>query len=180
MAKKKKRKKLSKKANEANKQALTNRVLLIVFLVLCVVVFALAIIMINKNSEYQKEKYDIKVPLTSEDLQKGVDMEISMDGIGKNQSKEYRIQVTNYVSDNINQETEKYKIEVSLPEKNSDIDIELYSSEENYELLEGKKKIENLRLDKNKKQTITYTLKLTQRQDETEEEYVKVVFKEEK
>lgn len=176
MAKKKKRKKLSKKANEANKQALTNRVLLIVFLVLCVVVFALAIIMINKNSEYQKEKYDIKVPLTSEDLQKGVDMEISMDGIGKNQSKEYRIQVTNYVSDNINQETEKYKIEVSLPEKNSDIDIELYSSEENYELLDGKKTVTDLRLTKEKKQTVTYTLKLTQRNEEQEGEFVRVVF----
>ena len=176
MAKKKKRKKLSKKANEANKQALTNRVLLIVFLVLCVVVFALAIVMINKNSEYQKEKYDIKVPLTSEDLQKGVDMEISMDGIGKNQSKEYRIQVTNYVSDNINQETEKYKIEVSLPEKNSDIDIELYSSEENYELLDGKKTVTDLRLTKEKKQTVTYTLKLTQRNEEQEGEFVRVVF----
>ena len=176
MAKKKKRKKLSKKANEANKQALTNRVLLIVFLVLCVVVFALAIVMINKNSEYQKEKYDIKVPLTSEDLQKSVDMEISMDGIGKNQSKEYRIQVTNYVSDNINQETEKYKIEVSLPEKNSDIDIELYSSEENYELLDGKKTVTDLRLTKEKKQTVTYTLKLTQRNEEQEGEFVRVVF----
>ena len=176
MARAKKRKKVSKKTKEENKQALTNRVLLIIFLVLCVVVFALAIVMINKNSEYQKEKYDIKVPLTSEDLQKSVDMEISMDGIGKNQSKEYRIQVTNYVSDNINQETEKYKIEVSLPEKNSDIDIELYSSEENYELLDGKKTVTDLRLTKEKKQTVTYTLKLTQRNKEKEDEIVRVVF----
>lgn len=176
MARAKKRKKVSKKTKEENKQALTNRVLLIIFLVLCVVVFALAIVMINKNSEYQKEKYDIKVPLTSEDLQKGVDMEISMDGIGKNQSKEYRIQVTNYVNDNINQETEKYKIEVSLPEKNSDIDIELYSSEENYELLDGKKTVTDLRLTKEKKQTVTYTLKLTQRNEEQEGEFVRVVF----
>ena len=99
-----------------------------------------------------------------------------MDGIGKNQSKEYRIQVTNYVSDNINQETEKYKIEVSLPEKNSDIDIELYSSEENYELLDGKKTVTDLRLTKEKKQTVTYTLKLTQRNEEQEGEFVRVVF----
>ena len=103
-------------------------------------------------------------------------MEISMDGIGKNQSKEYRIQVTNYVNDNINQETEKYKIEVSLPEKNSDIDIELYSSEENYELLDGKKTVTDLRLTKEKKQTVTYTLKLTQRNEEQEGEFVRVVF----
>ena len=176
MARAKKRKKVSKKTKEENKQALTNRVLLIIFLVLCVVVFALAIVMINKNSEYQKEKYDIKVPLTSEDLQKGVDMEISMDGIGKNKSKEYRIQVTNYVNDNINSKAEKYKIEVSLPKKSSDIDVELYSSEENYELLNGKKTVTDLRLTKEKKQTVTYTLKLTQRNEEKEDEFVRVVF----
>ena len=179
MTKVKKRKKLSKQ-NQKNKKERENGLLLAIFLILCIVVFVLAIVMINKNSEYQKNKYDIKVPLTSEELKKGVDIEINMNNVRKNQSKEYRIQVTNYIDDEINKESKKYKIEVSLPKKDSDIDIELYSSEQNYELLEGKKKIENLRLDKNKKQTITYTLKLTQRQDETEEEYVKVVFKEEK
>ena len=180
MTKVKKRKKVSKKELEQKKQEQTNKVLLTVFLILCVVVFILAIVMINKNAEYQKDKYDIKVPLTSEELEKGVDIEISMDDVGKNQSKEYRIQVTNYRDDDINQESKKYKIEVSLPDKDSNIDIELYSSEENYELLEGKKKIGNLRLEKDKKQTITYTLKLTQRQTLKEEEFVKVVFSEDK
>ncbi len=180
MEKDKKEKNISKKKQEDKKQEKTNRILLTVFLVLCVVVFVLAIVMINKNSEYQKDKYDIRVPLTSEELKKGVDIEISMDDVKKNQSKEYRIQVTNYIDDNINEEKKKYKIEVSLPKKDSNIDIELYSSEENYELLEGKKKIENLRLEKNKKQKVTYTLKLTQRQTPTEEEFVKVVFSEDK
>ena len=180
MEKDKKEKNISKKKEEDKKQEKTNRILLTVFLVLCVVVFVLAIVMINKNSEYQKDKYDIRVPLTSEELKKGVDIEISMDDVKKNQSKEYRIQVTNYIDDNINEEKKKYKIEVYLKKKDSNIDIELYSSEENYELLEGKKKIENLRLEKNKKQKVTYTLKLTQRQTPTEEEFVKVVFSEDK
>ena len=180
MTKNKNKAKGRKKQPEKNEKALTNRILLIVFLVLCVVVFVLAIVMINKNSEYQKEKYDIKVPLTSEELENKVDIEISMDDVGKNQSKEYRIQITNFIKDKINQESKKYQIEVSLPKKGSNIDIELYSSEENYELLKGKKKIENLRLEKNKKQTIIYTLKLTQRQKPTEEEYVKVVISEDK
>ena len=104
MEKDKKEKNISKKKQEDKKQEKTNRILLTVFLVLCVVVFVLAIVMINKNSEYQKDKYDIRVPLTSEELKKGVDIEISMDDVKKNQSKEYRIQVTNYIDDNINEE----------------------------------------------------------------------------
>ena len=114
MTKVKKRKKPSNQ-NQKTKKAQENRLLLAVFLILCIVVFVLAIVMINKNSEYQKNKYDIKVPLTSEELKKGVDIEINMNNVKKNQSKEYRIQVTNYIDDEINQESKKYKIEVSLP-----------------------------------------------------------------
>ncbi len=84
------------------------------------------------------------------------------------------MQLTNYINDTINDEVMKYQMKVSLPDKDSNIDIELYSSNENYELLEGKKKITGERLSKDKKEKITYTLKLTQRQAPKKNEYVKV------
>src|SRR5699024_3881662 len=74
----------------------TNLVLLIIFLILCVVVFILATIMITKNAEHRNDKYDIEVPLTQENLSDGIDIKINMDDVEKNQSKEYRIRVTNY------------------------------------------------------------------------------------
>ena len=52
--------------------------------------------------------------------------------------------------------------------------MEIYSSENNYELLDGKKKVTNLRLPKNKKTEIIYTIKLTQRQNPTKNEYVDI------
>lgn len=152
----------------------TNLVLLIIFLILCVVVFILATIMITKNAEHRNDKYDIEVPLTQENLSDGIDIKINMDDVEKNQSKEYRIRVTNYIEDQINNNILNYRIKVQTPDKNSDIDIELYSSEANYELLDGKTKIGNLRLGKKEKKDVTYTLKLTQRNNKTSNEYVNV------
>ena len=69
----------------------TNLILLIIFLILCVVVFVLATIMITQNAEHRNDKYDIEVPLTQESLSDGVDIRINMDDVERNQSKEYRI-----------------------------------------------------------------------------------------
>lgn len=152
----------------------TNLILLIIFLILCVVVFVLATIMITQNAEHRNDKYDIEVPLTQESLSDGVDIRINMDDVERNQSKEYRIRLTNYIDDQINESVLNYRIRVQTPEKNSDIDIELYSSEANYELLDGKKRIGNLRLGNEEKEEVTYTLKLTQRNNKSSNEYVNV------
>ncbi len=164
-------KKQTKKTQPKDK---STKILLIIFLVLCVVVFVLATIMITENANSRKDKYDIRIPITEESLKDGIEVDINMDDVKKNQSKEYRMQLTNYINDTINDEVMKYQMKVSLPDKDSNIDIELYSSNENYELLEGKKKITGERLSKDKKEKITYTLKLTQRQAPKKNEYVKV------
>ena len=178
MSKKSSKKKVIKKEktnkNSEIKKEPGNKILLVIFLILCVVVFVLATVMITKNAEHKHDKYDMKVPLTKKELIDGVNIKINVDDVNKNQSKEYRIKVTNYLDKKVNDEVLKYQIKTSLPDKKSKIDMEIYSSENNYELLDGKKKVTNLRLPKNKKTEIIYTIKLTQRQNPTKNEYVDI------
>lgn len=154
----------------------SSKILLVVFLLLCVIVFVLATILITQNAKHKNDKYDIKVPITKEEIQKGIDIKINMSDVEKNQSKEYRIQVTNYIDDDINEEVIKYQIKVNA----KNVDIELYSSKENYELLQEKKKVTNLRLGKNKKEKVTYTLKLIQRKNKVDNDFVNVKIVEDK
>ena len=172
-------KKDTKKNSKSIKKDNSAKALLVIFLALCVVVFVLAIVLITQNAEHKNERYDIKVPLTKEELADGIDIKVNMNGIEKNQSKEYRIQLKNYIENKINEEAIKYQIKVSM-KKTSKIDVELYSSEKNYELLDGKKKIKNLRLEKDKKEKIVYTLKLVQRKIPSKDEYVNVKITEDK
>lgn len=168
------RRKVDKGKKNKQPKDLVTKVLLVVFLVLCVVVFVLATIMITDNANSKKDKYDIQVPITEEELSSGINIRINMDDVEKNQSKEYRIQTTNYIDEeNINDKVMTYQMKISVS-KNSNIDVELYSSVENFELLQGKKKITDQRLDKNTKEEITYTLKLTQRKKPSEDDYVNV------
>lgn len=181
MANKKKTKKvITKKRKEQAKTDTSNKVLLIIFLILCVVVFVLATIMITENASSKNSKYDIKVPITQEELADEINIKINMDDVEKNQSKEYRIQLINYVDDTINNKIMKYQMELSTSSKKDKVDIELYSSKDNFELLEGKKKVTGLSIKKDKKDKITYTLKLTQRKEPTNKQYVNVKITEDK
>lgn len=168
-------KKLTKKKQKKVKQQDTSsKVLLVIFLILCVVVFILATIMITKNASNNKEKYDIKVPLTEEELSSGIDIKINMDDVEKNKSKEYRIKVTNYLEAKVNNDIIHYQMKITKSSKKDKVDVELYSNKDNFELLEGKNKITNLSIGKEKKETITYTLKLTQRKEPTKKQYINV------
>lgn len=168
-------KKTSKKAKQRKeKRDISNKILLIIFLVLCVVVFVLATIMIAENTSNKKDKYDIRVPITEKELSDGINIKINMEDVLKNQTKEYRIQITNYIQNTINDKVLKYQIKLSTSSKNDKVDIELYSSKDNFELLDGKTKLTGISLKKDKKETITYTLKLTQRQNPTDKQYVNV------
>lgn len=166
----------TKKRIDKNKKDKSNKILLVIFLILCVVVFVLATIMITKNAEYKRNKYDIEIPITEEELEDTINIQVNMDDMKKNQSKEYRIKAVNYIDDKVNTKGIKYQIKVSLPNKDSKIDIELYSSNEEYELLKEKKKVTDLRLTGNKKTETTYTFKLIQRQEPIKGESVKIVF----
>ena len=167
-------KKIDKTKKEKQPKDLTTKILLVIFLVLCVVVFVLATIMITENANSKKDKYDIQVPITEQELSSGIDIRINMDDVEKNQSKEYRIQTTNYIDeDKVNDKIMTYKMRINVPD-DSDIDVELYSSTENFELLQGKTEITDQRLGKDTKEEITYTLKLTQRQKPSEDDYVNI------
>ncbi len=172
-----KKKNIEKKPSKKQEKKVdkTNRILLVIFLLLCVVVFVLATVLITQNAKHKNDKYDIKVPIIKEEIKKGIDIKINMDDVEKNQSKEYRIQTTNYIEDNINKEVIKYQIKVNAKK----VDVELYSSKENYELLQGKKKVTNLRFGKNKKEKVTYTIKLIQRKDNAKNDFVNVKIVEE-
>lgn len=181
MAGKKRIKKVIKKRNNENaKKDISSRILLIIFLILCVVVFVLATIMITENAKSKNNKYDIRVPLTKEEISDGIDIKINMDDVSKNQSKEYRIQLTNYLEDEVNNQIIKYQMKLSTSNKTDKVDIELYSNKDNFELLEGNKKIKGLSLGKTKKEKVTYTLKLTQRKAPIDKQYVNVKITEDK
>lgn len=170
----------AKKRIDKNKKERSNKILLAIFLILCVVVFVLATIMITKNANYKRNKYDIEVPITEEELEDTIDIQVNMDDVRKNQSREYRIKAVNYIDNKVNTEGIKYQIKVSLPKEDSKIDVELYSSNDEYELLQGKKKVTDLRLKGNKKTSTTYIFKLTQRQEPIKDESVKIVFSKDK
>ena len=159
MAKTKKTKKnVPKKQIKQTKTDTSNKVLLIIFLILCVVVFVLATIMITENANSKNNKYDIKVPITQEELADEINIKINMDDVEKNHSKEYRIQLTNYVDNIINNKIMKYKMELSTSNKKDKVDIELYSNKDNFELLEGKKKVDGLSIKKDKKMYWNYKI----------------------
>lgn len=137
-------------------------ILLIVFLLLCVVVFVLAIVLVTKKSDYQKDKFNINIPVTKEELEKGINIEVLTKELKKNESKEYKFRVVNYINDKVNKENLTYKIAVKTSSKSS-LNIELYSTEESKELLEAKQQVKGLLLEKDKKEEITYTLKITKK-----------------
>lgn len=175
MASKKIKKRATKKRIKGiEKKDLSSKILLIIFLILCVVVFVLATIMITENAKSKNDKYDIRVPLTEKELSDGIDIKINMDDVSKNQSKEYRIQLTNYLDNEVNDKIMKYQIKLSNSNKKDKVDIELYSNKDNFELLEGQKEIKGLSLGKNKKEKITYIIKLIQRKEPTDKQYVNV------
>ena len=163
----------TKKEEKTPKKDKSTMILLTIFLILCVIVFILAIVMVVENGNSKNNNYNISIPITKEELDKGIDVEIDMSNIDKNESLEYRIQTTNYKEDEINKEELTYQMTVTIPD-NSDIDVELYSSTENFELLQGKTEITDQRLGKDTKEKITYTLKLTQRQKPSEDDYVNI------
>lgn len=150
--------KAKKKKKQTQKKLQADKVLLVIFLLLCVVVFILAIVLVTKKNDYKKDRFDINIPLTKEELAKEINMSVETDSLKKSESKEYKFRVVNYLNNDINKEELTYKI--SLKAKDS-LKLELYSTEENKELLRNKKQIANLKLPKNKKKTITYTLKIT-------------------
>ena len=71
-------------------------------------------------------------------------------------------------------------MKLSTSNKTDKVDIELYSNKDNFELLEGNKKIKGLSLGKTKKEKVTYTLKLTQRKAPIDKQYVNVKITEDK
>lgn len=170
--------KVTKKEEKTPKKDKSTLILLTIFLILCVIVFILAIVMVVENANSKNGNYNISIPITKEELDKGINIEIDMSNVDKNESLEYRIQTTNYKDDEINKEELTYQMTVTLPD-DSDIDVELYSSKENYELLQGKTKVTDQVLTKDKKEEITYTFKLTQNDNPSEKETVKVEFQNE-
>lgn len=150
--------KAKKKKKQKQVKIQTDKVLLAIFLLLCIVVFILAIVLVTKKNDYKKDRFDINIPLTKEELAKEINMSVDTDSLKKSESKEYKFRVVNYLNNDINKEDLTYKI--SLKAKDS-LKLELYSTEENKELLRNEKQVVNLKLPNNKKKTITYTLKIT-------------------
>lgn len=150
--------KAKKKKKQKQVKLQTDKVLLAIFLLLCIVVFILAIVLVTKKNDYKKDRFDINIPLTKEELAKEINMSVDTDSLKKSESKEYKFRVVNYLNNDINKEDLTYKI--SLKAKDS-LKLELYSTEENKELLRNEKQVVNLKLPNNKKKTITYTLKIT-------------------
>lgn len=150
--------KAKKKKKQSKAKITPDKVLLIIFLLLCVVVFILAIVLVMKKSDYQKDRYDINIPLTEEELAKEINISVDTESLKKSESKEYKFKVVNYIGNKSNKKDLTYKINVKA--KNS-LKLELYSTEENKELLKNKKQVTNLTLSKDKKKEITYTLKIT-------------------
>ncbi len=171
-----KTKNTKRKNKKSEKKDLTTKILLVVFLILCVVVFVLATLMITQSNDAKNNQADLSIPITKEELNKGISVDIDMSDVGKNESKEYRIEATNYLKDEVNKEVMNYQISISSDAK---VDVELYSSNENYELLNGKNILSKQRLGKDKKEEINYTLKITQRQNPTDKELVNVKFENE-
>ncbi len=132
------------------------KILLVSFVALLILVIILAFVAVNKKKEYdKKQSADIIMPI----IEKGVNNTFNVDisNLKEKGLKSYIFRITNYKDKKINSKQIEYKISINTLE--NDVELKLYKNKDDKNLLANSNKYEiTAKLPKDKKQEDVYTL----------------------
>lgn len=132
------------------------KILLVSFVALLILVIILAFVAVNKKKEYdKKQSADIIMPI----IEKGVNNTFNVDisNLKEKGLKSYSFRITNYKDKKINSKQIEYKISINTLE--NDVELKLYKNKDDKNLLANSNKYEiTAKLPKDKKQEDVYTL----------------------
>lgn len=132
------------------------KILLISFIALLILVIILAFVAVNKKKEYdKKQSADIIMPI----IEKGVNNTFNVDisNLKEKGLKSYSFKITNYKDKKVNSKQIEYKLSINTLE--NDVELKLYKNKDDKNLLANSNKYEiTAKLPKDKKQEDVYTL----------------------
>ncbi len=153
----KKVKKVAPKINKVKKELDTkDKVLMISFIALLILVIVLTAVAVNKKKEYdKKQSVDIIMPILEKSVNNTFNIDIS--NLEENNLKSYTFKITNYKDKTTN--TSKISYKISIDTKENDVELKLYKNKDSNNLFKDLEKYEiTATLPKNKKQEAIYTL----------------------
>lgn len=132
------------------------KILLISFIALLILVIILAFVAVNKKKEYdKKQSADIIMPIIEKSVNNTFNVDIS--NLKEKGLKSYSFKITNYKDKKINSKQIEYKISINTLE--NDVELKLYKNKDDKNLLAGLEEYEiTAKLPKDKKQEDVYTL----------------------
>lgn len=146
----------NKKTKVIPKNTGNEKILLISFIALLVLVIILTIVAVNKKKEYdKKQSTDIIMPI----IEKGVNNTFNIDisNLKEKGLKSYRLKITNYKDKKTNSKQIEYKLSINTLE--NDVELKLYKNKDNKNLLTNSEKYEiTAKLPKDKKQEDVYNI----------------------
>lgn len=146
----------NKKTKVIPKNTGTEKILLISFIALLVLVIILTIVAVNKKKEYdKKQSTDIIMPI----IEKGVNNTFNIDisNLKEKGLKSYSFKITNYKDKKTNSKQIEYKLSINTLE--NDVELKLYKNKDDKNLLTNSEKYEiTAKLPKDKKQEDVYTI----------------------
>lgn len=132
------------------------KILLISFIALLILVIILALVAVNKKKEYdKKQNADIIMPI----IEKGVNNTFNVDisNLKEKGLKSYSFKITNYKDKKVNSKQIEYKLSINTLE--NDVELKLYKNKDDKNLLADIEKYEITdKLIKDKKQEDVYTI----------------------
>lgn len=147
--------------------------LMIVFILLLVLVIFLFVLCVVKYKESKKNEFaNMIIPV----YELNTDYEFSVNAKILSEVDEYVFKIVNYKKEDINKEEIPYKVEIKN-DTNSTIKVTKDSSKKDLMDKQKEKIIDEVTLEKNKKQDIYYHIKITKSKDLTADDliYVKII-----
>lgn len=146
----------NKKTKAIPEKTENEKILLISFIVLLILVIILAFVAVNKKKEYdKKQSADITMPIIEKSVNNTFNVDIS--NLKEKGLKSYSFKITNYKDKKINSKQIEYKISINTLE--NDVELKLYKNKDDKNFLADLEKYEiTAKLPKDKKQEDVYTL----------------------
>lgn len=139
----------------------SKKVLVIIFIILIIIVCILSVVLLTKKKNNSHNEYaNLVIPLVKKN--DSISFHVSANNMKKNQKMFYIFKVTNFRENKKINKDINYNIEL-VPSDN--IDIKVYKNNDKHNILNSDNKIENQKLSKNKKNTNTYKIEITAKED---------------
>ena len=129
----------NKKTKVIPKNTGNEKILLISFIALLVLVIILTIVAVNKKKEYdKKQSADIIMPIIEKSVNNTFNIDIS--NLKEKGLKSYSFKITNYKDKKTNSKQIEYKLSINTLE--NDVELKLYKNKDDKNLLTNSEKYE--------------------------------------